>query len=107
MSDEWRLRIDAGGAGGEVVEKLASRELEHDLGATFGDTVIVSRDGDTVFLYAGSRDQAERAAGLVSRLAAHNGWQLTTELTRWHPEAEEWKDADEPLPADAAARRAE
>jgi hypothetical protein len=107
MNDEWRLQIDAGGAGGEVVERLASRELEHDLSAAFGDTVIVSRDGDTVFLYAGSRDQAESATGLVSQLAERNGWQLATELTRWHPEAEEWKSPDEPLPADAAARQAE
>jgi hypothetical protein len=107
MHDEWRLQVDAGGAGNEVVERLASRELEHDLGAAFGDTVIVSRDGDVVFLYAGSRDQAESAAGLVSQLAEHNGWQLATELTRWHPEAEEWKTPDEPLPADPAARRAE
>jgi len=107
MNDEWRLRIDAGGAGDEMVERLASRELEHDLSAAFGDTVIVSRDGDAVFLYAGSRDQAERAADLVAQLAGRNDWQLATELTRWHPEAEEWKDPDEPLPADPGARRAE
>lgn len=107
MNDEWRLQIDAGGAGDEMVERLSSRQLEHDLGATFGDTVIVSRDGDTVFLYAGSRDQADRAAALVSGLAERHGWTLATELSRWHPEAEEWKGADEPLPADQAGRRAE
>ncbi|HEY2714783.1 MAG TPA: hypothetical protein VGI73_01025 [Solirubrobacterales bacterium] len=107
MNDEWRLRIDAGDAGDEMVERLASRELEHDLSAAFGDTVIVSRDGDTVFLYAGSRGQAERAAGLVSQLAERNDWQLAPELSRWHPEAEEWKDPDEPLSADPAARQAE
>ncbi len=107
MNDEWRLRIDTKGAGEKVVGGLASRELEHDLSAAFGDTVIVSREGDTVFLYTGGRDQAERAAGLVSRLAERDGWVLRTELTRWHPVAEEWKDPDEPLPGDPAARHAE
>lgn len=107
MNDEWRLEIDAEGVGGEVVEGLASRELEHDLSEAFGDTVIVSRDGDTVFLYAGGRDQVDRAAALVERLAAKQGWRLDAELTRWHPDAEEWKSPDEPLPADAESRRAE
>jgi hypothetical protein len=107
MNDEWRLEVDAAGAGGEMVERLASRELEHDLSEAFGDTVIVSRDGGTVFLYAGDRAQAEAAAALVARLADQHGWSLGSRLTRWHPEAEEWKDPDQPLPGDAEARRAE
>lgn len=107
MNDEWRLAVSAEGAGGEVVERLASRELEHDLDEAFGDTVIVSAEGDTVYLYAGSRAQAERAAALVGRLADRHGWKLGSELRRWHPEAEEWEDPDAPLPADAAARESE
>jgi hypothetical protein len=107
MNDEWRLQVDAEGAGGEVVGVLASRELEHDLSRAFGDTVIVSRDGETVFLYAGGREQAEAASALVARLAAEHGWKLDSRLTRWHPDAEEWKDPDQPLPADAEGRRAE
>lgn len=106
-NDDWRLEVDAGGAGGEVLERLASRSLEHELGEAFGDTVIVSRDGDTVFLYAGDRTQADAARDAVTRLAARHGWKLIATLTRWHPEAEEWKDPDEPLPADAEARAAE
>lgn len=107
MNDEWRLEIDAGGAGSEVVERLASRELEHDLGEAFGERVIVSRDDDVVFLYAGSRDQAEAAERLVQRLGEQHGWKVAPKLSRWHPEAEEWKDPDAPLPSDAGARHAE
>ena len=107
MNDEWRLEVTAGGDGGEMVERLASRELEHDLSKTFGDTVIVSRDGDNVFLYAGGREQAERARDLVGRIAAEHERTVETKLTRWHPEAEEWEDPDAPLPADAASREAE
>lgn len=107
MNDEWRLQVEAAGAGGEMVERLASRELEHELGAAFGETVIVSRNGDTVFFYTGSREQAERVEALVAGLADQQGWRLETGLLRWHPEAEEWRDPDEPLPADAESRQAE
>ena len=107
MNDEWRLQVEAAGAGEEMVDRLASRQLEHELSAAFGDTVIVSRDGDTVFLYAGSRAQADAAAALVAGLAESHDWRLSSELTRWHPEAEEWRDPDEPLPADSESRRAE
>jgi hypothetical protein len=107
MNDEWRLEVDPRGAGSSMVERLASRELEHDLSEAFGDTVIVSRDADTVFLYAGSRAQAERAEGLVSGLADRHGWEVSSQLTRWHPEAEEWEAPDAPLPADPASRQAE
>src|SRR6185436_1792677 len=99
--------VEAAGAGGAMVERFASRELEHELDAAFGETVIVSCDEDTVFLYAGSREQADRAGALVARLADEHGWRLASELRRWHPDAEEWRDPDEPLPADPESRRAE
>lgn len=107
MNDEWRLETDTGASGNEVVQHLASRGLEHDLSEAFGDTVIVSRDDDTVFIYAGSREQAEVAGSLVAKLCEREGWTVATRLTRWHPDAEEWKDADEPLPVDPDSRRAE
>jgi len=69
--------------------------------------VIVSRDGETIFLYAGTREQAERAGTLVDRLASDHGWSVRSELRHWHPEAEEWRDPDAALPADAAGREAE
>ena len=83
------------------------RELEHDLSSAFGDRVAVSRDGDRVFLYAGSREQVELARDHLRGLAAEHGWKLGIELKRWHPVAEDWEDPDAPLPADDAARAAE
>ncbi len=107
MNDDWRLQIEASGAGSEMVERLGGRELEHDLEEAFDERVIVSREDDTVYLYTGTREQAERAGELVDRLAATHGWKLSSELRRWHPEAEEWLDPDAPLPADAAGHEAE
>ncbi len=107
MNDDWRVQVDVTDAGNKMVEYLDAVGLEHDLDDAFGETVIVSRDGDTVYLYAGSRDQAERAAEVAARLARENDWEARSELRRWHPEAERWEDPDEPLPNSEAERAAE
>jgi len=105
MSDDWRLEVDSHEPEHArlLVEHLEARELQHDLSTAFHDRVIVSRDGAHVFLYAGAREQAERARELVLGLAKQHGWNLDVTLTRWHPVAEDWEDPDKPLPATAAA----
>jgi hypothetical protein len=109
MNDDWRLQIDFHEEEHvrRLLERLDARELEHDLSDAFHDRVIVSREGDCVFLYAGTREQAESAGKLVGKLAAEHGWDIDAELTHWHPTAEEWEDPDLPLPDDDAARAAE
>ena len=109
MSDDWRLRVDLhdDSPARALTERLAASELEHDLKASFHDRVVVSRDGNEVFAYTGSRAQAERARELIESLAAEHGWTVETELTRWHPDAEQWREPDEPLPASDAERAAE
>lgn len=109
MNDDWRLQIDLRepGHARPLAENLEAREPEHGLSDAFHDRVVVSRDGDRVFLYAGSRKQAEAARALVLSLAEQYGWNLDAELRRWHPTAEEWEDPDKPLPDDDAAKLAE
>jgi hypothetical protein len=109
VNDDWRLevRVDDDSRLGSVLERLQARELEHDLSDAFHDRVIVSREGDRVFLYAGSREQLDGAAGVVGRLAKEHDWSVSSELRRWHPVAEQWEDPDAPLPDNEAERRAE
>jgi hypothetical protein len=109
MNDEWRLQIDAQeqGHAQSLTERLGAAELEHELSEAFHDRLIVSSDGPRVFVYAGTRAQAERARDLIARLAQTHGWEATPELTHWHPEAEEWEDPDLPLPEGDAAKLAE
>ena len=63
MNDEWRLQIDVQGErdAGSLTERLNAAELEHELSEAFHDRLIVSGDGPRVFVYAGTREQAERA----------------------------------------------
>jgi hypothetical protein len=112
MSDDWRVRVDLAGAdqARELADRLAAFDLSHDLQKSFGDRVVVSRDEAEVFCYADTREQAEAAERAIRSLANEHQWQLTSELTRWHPTAEAWEDPDTPLPqtdAELAAERAE
>jgi hypothetical protein len=109
MNDNWRLQIEFEdeGLADRLMEHLDARELEHDLSDAFHDRVIVSRDGAEVFLYAGTREQAESARALIDSLAHKQEWKLSAELTRWHPDAEEWEDPDAVPADDDASRKAE
>ncbi len=101
MNDDWRLRIDVHepSQARRLLERLDSSELEHELDTSFGDRVIVSREGPTLFCYTGAHEQAERAQELARRLADEHDWQVDFELLHWHPTAESWEDPDIPLPA--------
>ena len=60
--------------------------------------MIVTRDGPHLFLYAHTRESCAEAERVVRRLLAEEGFEGTVRATRWHPAAEAWKDADEPMP---------
>jgi len=109
VNDDWRLEVtpDEPAHGGSLIDLLEARDLEHDLSDAFHDRVIVSRNGEHVFLYAGAREQAEGTRQVVLELAKQHGWNLEVDFKRWHPTAELWEDPDKPLPADDAARLAE
>jgi hypothetical protein len=109
MNDDWRLQVDPDDSGHakSLTDRLEARELRHDLSETFHDRVIVTRDDNRVFLYAGTREQAESARELLLGLAKEHGWDLEFELKRWHSEAEDWEDPDKPLPDSDTAKEAE
>jgi hypothetical protein len=109
MNDDWRLQVDLHDDAHpqQLIESLAARELEHDLSDAFHDKVIVSRNDETIFLYAGSREQAEGARSLIASFDERHSWDADMELRRWHPLAEDWEDPDGPLPDSEAARKAE
>jgi hypothetical protein len=115
MNDDWRVEIDAADEGEALllIEALGGPGPGHGggpgqtLGTAFGDKVIVSREGGQTYLYSGTREQAEAARAAVQKLAGEKGWQLSIAFTRWHHEAEEWVDADKPLPSTDAERAAE
>ena len=109
MNDDWRVQVDFVDEGvvDALHDRLDAEGLEHDLSRTFHDRVVVTRNGTRIFLYAGGREQAEKAQALVERLARDQQEEIKVSFDRWHHEAEEWRPADEPLPADGDAKAAE
>jgi hypothetical protein len=109
VNDDWRVRVtlqDPDDAR-ELVDSVGLGERDPDLLTSLHDRVVVSREDNEIFLYAGSRADAEAAEQEVRTAAQRNGWEPTFELTRWHPTAEQWEDPDKPLPATDAERAAE
>lgn len=109
MNDDWRLQIDLReeGHGHQLRQLLESGQLEHKLSTAYADRLIVSHEGERIFIYAGTREQAEGARDLVEGLDVEHGWEAMVELRHWHHDAEDWEDPDAPLPHNGAEHQAE
>jgi hypothetical protein len=97
MADDWRIRIeiDDEQAGG-LLERLhlelggEAAELADELRAR---RIAVSRDGDDLFVYAGSADEADRARSIVQALLRDHGiGAVTGPVERWLDDEDRWDD---------------
>jgi hypothetical protein len=98
MSDDWRIRIEPREAahaetllgrlgfdlGSDEAKRLA-RELE-------GHRLAVSRDDDTIFVYAESKPQADQARQIVEAELQDEAIQADLEVERWLSEEERWSN---------------
>lgn len=105
MSDDWRLRVELAdkATAHQLTDHLEHFDREHNLSTSFADRVVVSRDDSEVFCYADTREQIDAAEQAIREIGQEHGWQITSELRRWHPDAEEWLDPDQALPQTDAA----
>jgi hypothetical protein len=99
-NDNWRIRIelpDEEGARG-ILERLglARRDVEELADELREQRLAVSRDGDTLFVYAGSGMQAEQASRIVEQELQDEGMTPSRfVIERWLPEEERWDDEPE------------
>ena len=109
MNDDWRLQIDLDddGIGGNVADHLRSAEIVGELEHDLKGQVIVSHEGERIFLYAATREPLDRVQGVVEKFLADKGWTGTLDLRRWHHESEAWENPDAPLPTTEAEKAAE
>jgi hypothetical protein len=96
--DDWRITIEL------EAEEHATGMLERlggDLGAEAQELakeleahrLAVSRDDDTVFIYAATRPEAEKAHAVVEAELRENGIQAkTSRVEHWLDEEERWDD---------------
>jgi len=100
--DDWRIRIelpDEEGARG-LLERLglARRDAEELADELREQRLAVSRDGDTVFVYAASGMQAEQAGRVVEQELQEEGLAPSRFVTeRWLREEERWEATKSPV----------
>ena len=109
VADDWRVTVTFRDEADvqQAVRSVREHEVEDDVRSRLGHRIVMSVDGPTAFLYAGTEDTAREADRVVREVLAQH--QLNAELTldRWHPLEEEWEDVSVPMPDTAEQRAAE
>jgi hypothetical protein len=104
MADDYRIAVEFEDERSilHFGRSLREREIEKELRAQLGDGVVVTHDGNEVFLYASTATQAQAAERAVREALAHQQVKAkVSPLERWHPIEERWEDASVPLPETA------
>jgi hypothetical protein len=96
-ADEYRLEIDLHGALHGLGDRLRSLDLDDDVAERLGDRVIVTRDGDRMYVYTQSAEAATEAKRIVHEILAEDELEVEIRRRRWNPSERFWQDADEPL----------
>ena len=114
MADEFRLEIDLHDALHGLGDRLRSLDPDDDVQERLGDRVIVTRDGERMYVYTQSAEAAIEAERVVKEVLADDRLAAEVPRRRWNPSERVWQDADEPLsvaadpsPPDYARRAAE
>jgi hypothetical protein len=97
VNDDWRIRIELEEEHAEgLLERLGldlgseARELAGELQ---GRRLVVSRDGETLFVYAGSRAEAERARDVIeAQLREHGAEARVGRIEQWLADEDRWDD---------------
>jgi hypothetical protein len=103
--DEWRVEValDRDEHADTLSGALHDLQLDDEARKLLGGSVIVTRDGAFIFVYAWHEESAQEAERVVKHIMEDQELVGQVRLMRWHPVAEEWKPAEEPLPADEAS----
>ncbi len=97
-SDEYRVEVDIHeSVHGKLSERLRTLDLDDEVAERLGDRVIVTRDGERMYVYAQSSEAAAEAQRVVGEVLAEDGLEADMRRRRWNPNERFWQDADEPV----------
>jgi hypothetical protein len=98
-ADEFRVEVDLHESlHGKIGERLRSLDLDDEVAERLGDRVIVTRDGEKLFIYTETADAAKEAERVVTNVLADEGLtEADIRRRRWNQAQLFWQDADEPL----------
>ena len=99
-ADDWRVTVTLSHASRacRVAQAVRERLAADGRHRGPGYRVVLSVDGSRLFLYTGSADAARDADRVTREVLALRRLTATVTLDRWHPAAQEWRDASLPLP---------
>jgi len=97
VNDDWRIRIELEEEHAEgLLDRLGldlgseARQLADELQ---GRRLVVSRDGETLFVYAGSRTEAERAHDVIEAQLREDGAEARVgRIEHWLADEDRWDD---------------
>jgi hypothetical protein len=109
VAEDFRVEVelDDEAHGYPLRERLRALNLDDEAREQLGRNVVVTRDGSRMFAYTPTEAQAREAERVISGLVAEEGLSADFAVTRWHPVAEEWRDASLPLPDGAEEEKLE
>jgi hypothetical protein len=97
-SDEYRVEVDIHeSVHGKLSERLRSLDLDDEVAERLGDRVIVTRDGEHLYVYTQSAESTQEAERVVGEVLSEEGLEADVRRRRWNAEERFWQDADEPL----------
>src|SRR5215210_2648437 len=99
-ADEYRLEIDLHDALHGLTDRLRALDIDDEVAERLGGRVIVTRDGEKIYVYTSTADASAEAERVVGDVLSEDGLEAEVRRRRWNPEQRFWQDADEPL-ADA------
>jgi len=109
VAEDFRVEVelDDEAHGYPLRERLRALNLDDETRDRLGKSVVVTRDGSRLFAYTETDDQAAEAERVIAQLVSDEDLTAEVRVTRWHPVAEEWRDASLPLPSTAADEQRE
>ena len=101
--DEFRVEVDLHESlHGRLSERLRSLDLDDEVAERLGDRVIVTRDGEKIYIYTGTADAAREGERVVEQVIAEERLEgASIRRRRWNQAQLFWQDADEPLEGEA------
>ena len=109
MAEDFRVEVelDDEAHGYPLRERLRALNLDDEARERLGRSVVVTRDGSRLFAYTATEEQAREAERVIAELMRDEELTADIRITRWHPVAEEWRDASLPLPSTVADEQRE
>jgi len=104
VAEDFRVEVelDDEAHGYPLRERLRALSLDDEARERLGTDVVVTRDGSRLFAYTSTEEQASEAERVIRELVRDEELTADIRVTRWHPVAEEWRDASQPLPTTPA-----